>query len=122
MIDNDRFSELLAIRLASGSTIRDACAEIGCSEPTGYRLAKRPEFLARVNELRAQFTSQAVGKLTVAANHAADALVALLGADQDPAIRLQASKAILNALGPMSELAELRERLDRIEKIHASKD
>jgi len=120
MIDNDRFSELLAIRLASGSTIRDACAEIGCSEPTGYRLAKSPEFRQRVSEIRSEITSQAVGKLTQAANHAADALVALLDDQFDPSVRLQAAKAILNALGPLSELGELRARLNRIEGLYAT--
>ena len=97
-------------------TIRAAAELAGCSERQGYRIAALPEFKHRVNELRSEVSSATVGILTSAASTAATTLLELLGSRNESSVRLQASKAILAALGPISELAELRSRLDALER------
>lgn len=58
----------------------------------------------------------AVGRLSSAASQAVDTLVQLLSPHNKPSVRLNAAKAILLQLGPLSELGELRARIDRLER------
>ena len=113
--DSGRFNELLAVAVAAGSTIRAAAESCGCSERQGYRVAASPEFKSRVSAIRSEMTSQAVGELSAAASEAVATIRELLASTNEPSVRLNAAKAILNALGPMSELGELRSRLDALE-------
>ncbi len=110
-------SEALALAIAAGSTIKDAAGVVGCSERSAYRHSATPKFRQRVAELRCEITCQSVGVLTQAACQASRTLLELLGSTNEPSIRLNASKAILAALGPMSELGELRSRLDALERV-----
>ncbi len=114
--DNGRFFALLAAGVACGKTIRSAAEEIDCSERQAYRISALPEFKSRVSELRSEITSEAVGKLTSAATQAADTMTELLSPTNEPSVRLNASKAILNALGPISDLGELRSRIEALER------
>jgi len=109
-------SERLAVLLASGRSIKDAAAEIGCGTRTAYRHASTPRVRQRVAELRSAITAEAVGRLTTAATTAVDTLTELLDGDFEPSVRLQAAKSILASLGPISELSELRQRLDELEQ------
>ena len=111
-----KFLEPLAVAVAAGESIRSAAAEIGCSESVAYHMSASPEFRQRVAEIRSEITAEAVGILTRGATQAAATLVELLDAANDPKDRLNASKAILASLGPVSEIHELRARLDAIEK------
>lgn len=113
--DNGRFLELLAINAASGKSIRDSAQAAGCSERHGYRLAASDEFKRRVSEIRSEMTSQAVGELSATAALAVATVKELLSSDHEPVVRLNAAKAVLNALKPVSELAEIRERLAALE-------
>lgn len=114
MANNGRF-ESLALALASGSSIKAASQTVGVSVRQGYRIASTDKMRSRVNEIRSEITREAVGQLTLGATKAAATLVALLDEAHEPSTRLNASKAILNALAPISELAELRSRLDQLE-------
>ena len=114
--DSGRFLESIALAVAGGSTIRAAAELAGCSERQGYRIAATAEFKQRVSELRSEVSSATVGRLTTAASTAADTLLELLSSTNEPSVRLNASKAILAALGPMAELGELRSRLDALER------
>ena len=111
-----KFLEPLAMAVAAGKSIRSACEVAGCSEQTAYNLSCTSEFRSRVSEIRSQIVSQAVGIISDAATQAASTLQELLGPANEPNTRLNASKAILANLGPLSELGELRARLDRIER------
>lgn len=113
--DSGRFTEILAMHVASGSTIRAAAEAAGCSERQGYRVSSSPEFKARVSEIRSEMTNAAVGELSAAASEAVATIRELLSAENEPSVRLNAAKSILNALGPLSELSELRERLAALE-------
>ena len=114
--DNGKFMELLAVAVAGGQTVKAAAESCSCSERQGYRISATPEFKSRVSAIRAEMTSQAVGELSAAASEAVTTIRELLASTNEPPVRLNAAKAILNALGPMSELGELRERLATLEQ------
>ena len=118
MSKQSKFFEPLAVAVAAGNTIKHAAEIVGCSLQCAYNLSHTEQFRFRVGEIRCEITSQAIGKLTDAASLACDTLRELLDSTQRPSDRLNAAKAILANLGPLSELAELRSRLDRLE--HAS--
>ena len=110
-----KFLEPLAVLVAGGSSIKAAAGVVNCSEQTAYNLSSTPEFKSRVSEIRTELTTEAVGKLTSAATEAVDTLRSLLNAANEPNVRLNAAKAILANLGPISEANELRNRIDAIE-------
>ena len=114
--DNGKFMELLAVAVAGGQTVKAAAESCSCSERQGYRISATPEFKSRVSAIRAEMTSRAVGELSAAASEAVTTIRELLASTNEPSVRLNAAKAILNALGPMSELGELRERLATLEQ------
>ncbi len=114
-VDNGKFLELLAVAVAGGATVKAAAESCGCSERHAYRISAQPEFRQRVSEIRAEMTSAAVGELSSAASEAVATLRELLTSANEPSVRLNAAKAILNALGPLSELSELRARLEALE-------
>lgn len=116
MAEPGKFFELLTAAVANGARIKDAAAEIGCSQSHAYHLSASPTFKQRVAELRAEACNAAVGRLSDAASLAVDTLVEMLDAANEPAIRMQAAKAILANVKPLSEIAELRGRIDAIEK------
>jgi hypothetical protein len=111
--------EAMALALATGTSIKKASQSAGISVRHGYRVAASSKMRFRVGELRSQIANEAVGRLTQGATKAADTLVELLGEANEPSTRMNAAKAILANLGPLSELAELRSRLDRLEQASA---
>jgi hypothetical protein len=121
MVENSKFFELLAGSVAIGSTVRKAAEMANCSESQAYRICSTVEFKSRVHEIRSEITEAAVGILTNAATEACSTLLALLHEDFEPAIRLNASKAILANLAAVSELGELRARLDALEQSQKTK-
>ena len=115
MTNPSKYFESLAMAVASGSTIRAASGSASCSESQAYRICATTEFRLRVAKIRSEITSQAVGIITEGATKASATLVELLSQANEPSVRLNAAKAILLQLGPLSELGELRARIDRIE-------
>lgn len=106
----------LAGLVATGKTLKDAAASLDIPLRTATRYASLPEFKKAVAEIRTEITSGIVGKLSSAASKAVDMLLSLLDPENEPKTRLDACKLILSNLGPLSELAELRGRLDALEK------
>lgn len=115
MATESKYLDNLAAQVAAGVSVKAAASVVNCSVSHAYTLSGKPEFKAKVAELRSEITSQAVGKLSQAASQAVDVLVELMGPDNEPKDRLAAAKAVLATLGPISELSELRERLDALE-------
>ena len=103
----------LAMRVASGKSIKAAADELGIPDRTAYRYASLPEFRQTVGQLRSAALDASVGALTSATILAVTKLVELLG---DPHSALGAAKAILVHVAPLSELGELRGRLDALEQ------
>lgn len=106
--------QILAAKVAAGSTVRDAAKAVGWSESRAYRITGTSEFKRRVAELRTEAVAAAVGALSEAATEAVQALRAALQAEK-PSDQINAAKAILASLATITELGELRARLDDIE-------
>lgn len=102
----------LAVLVASGKTVKDASEELGIPERTAYRYNSLPEFRQAVGRLRSAALDAACGAITTATTQAVAKLVELL---DDPQFCLQAAKAIINSTGPLSDLGELRQRIDALE-------
>lgn len=115
MKKQSKFLEQLAIHVAGGSSIKTSAEIVGCSLQTAYNTSATAEFRQRVSEIRTEVASSTVGTLTLAASEAASTLRELLDASNPPAVRLNAAKSILAALQPISELGELRKRIDALE-------
>lgn len=114
-ISSDTKFEILAVAVASGQSIKNAAESMKLSKPRAYHVAGTAAFKTRVAEIRQQALDEAVGKLNEAANKAVAALVSVLdtGEDRD---RIVAAKAVLSLLPGLSELGEIRARLDRLER------
>lgn len=112
---SDTKFEILAVAVASGQSIKNAAEAMKLSKPRAYHVAGTAAFKARVAEIRQQALDEAVGKLNEASNKAVAALVSVLdtGDDRD---RIVAAKAVLSLLPGLSELGEIRTRLDRLER------
>lgn len=115
MTKKSKFFELLAVEVAGGLTIKAAANVVHCSINTAYHVSSDPAFNQRVSAIRSEITSNTVGILTQSATRAAQTLLELLGKENEPSVRMNAAKAILGQLGPLTELGELRERIDRLE-------
>jgi hypothetical protein len=110
-----KFDELLASQVAGGISIKDAALKVGCSLTHAYHISSSPAFKTRVASIRSEVASGTVGTLTQAASEAASTLRSLLDASNPPAVRLNSAKCILASLSSISELGELRARIDRLE-------
>ena len=114
--DSGRFFELLALAVAAGATIRAAAESCDCSERQGYRVASTAAFRTRVAAIRGEMALSAVGVLTAACAKAAQTLAGMLSDDHEPKDRLAAARLILANVAPLSELSELRQRIDALER------
>jgi len=117
MTKESKFFELLAAQAAAGKTTKDSAAAIGCSASQAYRIGSSPGFRSRVGEIRSAAIDAATGEITSACVLAVRRLVELL---DDPHNALGAAKAILVHVAPMSDLGELRHRMDRLEQAQHS--
>lgn len=88
-------NELLAAKLAAGSTIRDAAAELGIGEKTARRRLADPGFKATVAQLRNELRDSILARVFAAAEGAVTALTQLLN-DPQTTVRLKAASLILD--------------------------
>ena len=107
--------ESLALLLASGTSVKAAAQQLGIGARTAYRIASSDKMKTRVASIRSEVASSTVGTLTQAASEAASTLRSLLDPSNPPAVRLNACKAVLASLSAISELGELRARIDALE-------
>ena len=104
--------QALALLVAGGASIKNAADELGIPERTAYRYAGLREFRQCVGRLRSAALDASVGAITSASTRAVEKLVELL---DDPQYGLQAAKALLTNVTSLSDLGELRGRLDSLE-------
>jgi hypothetical protein len=107
--------EVLALAVASGQTLRDAARATGVSERTAARCWAEPDFRRRVNALREDMTSAALGRLAHTMAAAADTLARLLSAETD-GVKLAAARSILQLGVDLRVSVELEERMREIEE------
>mgnify|MGYP002213781627 CR=1 FL=1 len=103
------------IALMEEPTISAAAKKAGVSERTLGRWAKRPDFEAKLKEIRAKAIRQAVNRVTRAAGSAVSTLLELARHGESEAVRLRAAIAILDHAWRGQELLDISERLVALE-------
>lgn len=106
----------LIVTLACGDTVKEAAERAGVGERTVYRRLADQSFIAKVNKARNMMISQAVGKLSLNCAKAAETLEKLLDSD-NPRIRLQAAKAIMDHAIKLSDNWAIEQRLHYLEEV-----
>lgn len=119
MAHRGRFSarEPLAAALATGGTVRDACAKLGLGERTAYRWCQDEAFQARVNELRGELVRQAMGKLIDGMGLAVERLKTLASTEAEGGAAVSACRTLLDYALKLREHSELSDRLDHLEAL-----
>jgi hypothetical protein len=113
--------EAAAVALASGRNLRGAARDSGAGVRTIKTwTAAQPAFARRVQELRAEMTSRALGRLVDGMAGAAEALRKLLTAKSET-VRLGAARAVLEMGSRLRETVELEERLAALEARQAGR-
>jgi transposase-like protein len=107
--------ELLALAVASGLTVRAWAETNGVVPRTAYRWSGRPDFKARVIELRREIIRAVIGELTEASREAVAKFRKLLKDAKSESVQLAAGRAIMEQLVAMESHAELATRLDELE-------
>src|SRR5262249_44487591 len=95
----------LALALAGGATVSDWAEKNNVSERPASRLAASPEAPDRVEAIRRDAFEQAVGRLSGNARGAAEQINRLAREANSEAVRLQASRAVLDELMTVSSYA-----------------
>jgi hypothetical protein len=108
--DRSNVDMVLALALAGGKRIEDAAREADVCESTVYRRRREPDFKRLVQEIRAEMTCRALGRLADISTKAVDTLEALLSAHSD-GIKLGAARVILEVGNKLRETVELGERV-----------
>jgi len=109
-----KFFDSLTIAVAGGLTVKDAASVAGCTIATAYTLSCSDDFKREVSRLKSEAVAMAIAVLSANATKASQALIKLLDSDDEKIILASATK-ILSMLGPLTELHELRDRIDAIE-------
>jgi hypothetical protein len=104
------------VAVASGQTLRAAAGAAGVSERTAARRWADPNFRVRVNELLADMTRCALGRLADSMGEAATKLRELLSAEADT-VKLAAARSILQLGVDLRTAVELEDRLAEVEQV-----
>jgi len=88
-------NDKLALLLASGETTEQAAVKAGVSQSTLFRRLKKPEFRAKVDEIRAQVMERTVGRLSEIAVEAAEALGQLVREAKAETTKVHAIRLVL---------------------------
>ena len=110
----------LIAELAGGASWERAAATCGCSVRTIARRLKDPKFCAALDGARRQLFENAFGRVTAAGQAAASTLISLLSRETPPAVRLGASRTLLETSCKFRETHELEERLRVLEDLLAT--
>ncbi len=114
-----RMEAFIAALLSSG-TILGAARAAGISEATAYRWLAQGPVKDAYAEARRELMRAAMSKLAAAITQAVDTLVACMASDIAPAVRVQASQALLNAALKAQDALELDNRLAALERQRAA--
>jgi hypothetical protein len=112
---------VLALCIASGTTIGQAASMAGISRRSAQRRQADPVFVAQVHRIRARMLSRAAGKLAKLSSKAVDGLEKLIDDPAAPsAVRLGAQRAALEFANRSHEMTALADQLkDLQEKMEA---
>jgi hypothetical protein len=102
--------------LAGGATHEHAATAVGCSRRTVSRKIKDPKFCAQLDEARRQLFEAAFSRINAAGQAAASTLISLLSRETPAAVRLGASRTLLETSCKFRETREMEERLRALEE------
>jgi molybdenum-dependent DNA-binding transcriptional regulator ModE len=108
-------SDRLALGVAGGMSLKQAAATAKIPYRTAWRLAQAATFKGRVNELRNEFVTQSLGRLTISMSRATITLVNLLHS-ADERVQLSAASRIIDHALAVRQAAEIEQRLAEIEQ------
>jgi hypothetical protein len=106
---------LLALALASGTSITDAAEQAGISRKTVQRYLARPAFRRLVARQRAEMLASALGRMTDNMSRAADTVASLLDG-AEPHIRLRAARTLLSLGLRLQDAVDVDERVRELER------
>ncbi len=106
----------LIAELAGGASWERAATVCGCSKRTIARRLKDPKFRSELDDARGQLFESAFSRLVAAGQAAAGTLISLLSRDTPAAVRLGASRTLLESSCRFRETHELEERLRALEE------
>ena len=110
-----RSDEAILVALACGANVENAAQSAGVSASTVKRRLLEPEFLRRLQAMRADMVQRATAMLTAAALEAVKTLLTLQTDVTPPSVRLGAARAVLELGVRLRETAELHERIAAME-------
>jgi hypothetical protein len=116
-----KVDETLILALACGTPVEAAALKARVSERTVYRRLEDPQFRQRIQSTRSEMVERAASMLTAANLQAVKTLLLLQESTVSGAVRLGASKAILEYSIRLREIADLEERLQALELQVANK-
>jgi AcrR family transcriptional regulator len=105
---------VLALAIASGTSIADAAAKVGVGRTTVYRKLENPDFARLVCEFRDKLIAVALGRIADSLTRAADALAALLDAPE-PHIRIRAARSLFSMGIRLRDSVDLTARMRMVE-------
>ena len=107
--------EALLAALACGATVENAARTAGISARTAHRRLKEEGFQKRLQDVRADMLQRTVGMLTASGMEASKTLISLLDPSVPQAVRLGATRTILEFGIKLRDSAELSERIAALE-------
>ena len=110
-----RGDEALLNALAAGRSVKEAAEAAGLSERTVYRRIASPAFQGRLQALRDELITVALGELVGGASEAVATLKRLLQA-RDERVQLGAARTLLEQVLRLREALSLEQRLAALER------
>jgi len=91
--------DALALAIAGGASLSDAAKAAGLSLRTAARRNEDPEFLAKIDVIRAAFLASAVAKVGGVVGEAADKLASLMRESEDDRVQMRSAELLLKLAG-----------------------
>jgi transcriptional regulator with XRE-family HTH domain len=107
-----------ALKLATGSTQREAAEASGVEPITITRWLRKAGFRQRISQLQSDIVKEALGKLVASTTSAAETLARLLGS-KDERVSLEAARSVLTHFLKVREQTEMTERIDELEQLES---
>lgn len=108
--------ETAAVALAGGATFDEAAKAARAGVTTVKTWATVPAFRQRVNELRAELSARVLGRIAKGMMTAIETLERLSRSGKTEATQLKASEALLTHGTTLTEVAELKARMDQFDR------
>jgi len=110
-----KVDEVLILALACGTPVEAAALKARVSERTVYRRLADPQFRQRIQARRSDMVERAASMLTAGNLQAVKTLLLLQEPTVADAVRLGASRAVLEYSIRLREIGDLEERLQALE-------